>query len=69
MAKATADIRSLARAQAALAIRTLIGVCGFQGRAAAHRTTRKIAIIAPPPHSGGGIVARPGVNSQRGDIN
>jgi hypothetical protein len=35
MAKATADIRSLARAQTALAIRTLTGVCGSKAAPAA----------------------------------
>ena len=35
MTKATADIRSLARAQTALAIRTLTGVCGSKAAPAA----------------------------------
>ena len=39
MAKATADIRSLARAQTALAIRTLTGVCGSKAAPAAARVS------------------------------
>jgi hypothetical protein len=39
MAKATADIRSLARAQTELAIRTLTGVCGSKAAPAAARVS------------------------------
>jgi hypothetical protein len=39
MAKATADIRSLARAQTALAIRTLTGVCSSKAAPAAARVS------------------------------
>ena len=39
MAKATADIRSWARAQTDLAIRTLTGVCGSKAAPAAARVS------------------------------
>ena len=57
MAKATADIRSLARAQTALAIRTLTGVCGSKGRASGGPCVRGQALLdrgwgkAPQPHT------------------
>jgi hypothetical protein len=44
MAKATADIRSLARAQTALAIRTLTGVCGSKAAPAAARVSAAQAL-------------------------
>ena len=58
MAKATADIRSLARAQTALAIRTLTGVCGSKAAPAAARVSAASALLdrgwgkAPQPHTG-----------------
>ena len=58
MAKATADIRSLARAQTALAIRTLTGVCGSKAAPAAARVSAAQALLdrgwgkAPQPHTG-----------------
>ena len=60
MAKATADIRSLARAQTALAIRTLNGVCGSKSAPAAARVSAAQALLdrgwgkgrAPQPHAG-----------------
>jgi len=58
MAKATADIRSLARAQTALAIRTLTGVCGSKAAPAAAHVSAASALLdrgwgkAPQPHSG-----------------
>jgi len=58
MTKATADIRSLARAQTALAIRTLTGVCGFKAAPAAARVSAASALLdrgwgkAPQPHTG-----------------
>ena len=45
MAKATADIRSLARAQTALAIRTLTGVCGSKAAPAAARVSAASALL------------------------
>ena len=45
MAKATADIRSLARAQTALAIRTLTGVCGSKTAPAAARVSAASALL------------------------
>jgi hypothetical protein len=45
MAKATADIRSLARAQTALAIRTLTGVCGSKAAPAAARVSASSALL------------------------
>ena len=57
MAKATADIRSLARAQTALAIRTLTGVCGSKAAPAAARVSAAQALLdrgwgkAPQPHT------------------
>ena len=47
MAKATADIRSLARAQTALAIRTLTGVCGSKAAPAAARVSAAQALARP----------------------
>ena len=58
MTKATADIRSLARAQTALAIRTLTGVCGSKAAPAAARVSAAQALLdrgwgkAPQPHTG-----------------
>jgi|SRR6478735_8873401 len=58
MAKATADIRSLARAQTALAIRTLTGVCGSKAAPAAARVSAAQALLdrgwgkAPQQHTG-----------------
>jgi hypothetical protein len=58
MAKATADIRSLARAQTELAIRTLTGVCGSKAAPAAARVSAASALLgrgwgkAPQPHTG-----------------
>ena len=45
MAKATADIRSLARAQTELAIRTLTGICGFAAAPAAARVSAASALL------------------------
>ena len=59
MTKATADIRSLARAQTALAIRTLTGVCGSKAAPAAARVSAASALLdrgwgkAAQPHAGG----------------
>ena len=58
MAKATADIRSLARAQTGLAIRTLTGICGSKAAPAAARVSAAAALLdrgwgkAPQVHSG-----------------
>jgi hypothetical protein len=58
MAKATADIRSLARAQTGLAIRTLTGICGSKAAPAAARVSAATALLdrgwgrAPQVHSG-----------------
>jgi hypothetical protein len=53
MAKATADIRSLARAQTALAIRTLTGVCGSKAAPAAARVSAARGWGKPAqPHTG-----------------
>jgi hypothetical protein len=58
MAKATADIRSLARAQTELAIRTLTGICGSKAAPAAARVSAAQALLdrgwgkAVQPHSG-----------------
>ena len=58
MTKATADIRSLARAQTALAIRTLTGVCGSKAAPAAARVSAAQALLdrgwgkAAQPHTG-----------------
>jgi len=58
MAKAAADIRSLARAQTVLAIRTLTGVCGSKAAPAAARVSAAQALLdrgwgkAPQPHTG-----------------
>jgi hypothetical protein len=55
MAKATADIRSLARAQTELAIRTLTGICGSKAAAAAARVSAATALLdrgwGKPPQS------------------
>ena len=45
MTKATADIRSLARAQTALAIRTLTGVCGSKAAPVAARVSAANALL------------------------
>jgi hypothetical protein len=45
MAKATADIRSLARAQTGLAIRTLTGICGSKAAPAAARVMAANSIL------------------------
>jgi hypothetical protein len=45
MAKATADIRSLARAQTELAIRTLTGICGSKAAPAAARVSAASALL------------------------
>ena len=45
MAKATADIRSLARAQTRLAIRTLTGICGSKTAPAAARVSAAQALL------------------------
>ena len=45
MAKATADIRSLARAQTDLAIRTLTGICGSKAAPAAARVSAASALL------------------------
>ena len=45
MAKAPADIRSLARAQTELAIRTLTGVCGSKAAPAAARVSAAQALL------------------------
>ena len=45
MANATADIRSLARAQTELAIRTLTGVCGSKAAPAAARLSAASALL------------------------
>jgi hypothetical protein len=58
MAKATADIRSLARAQTELAIRTLTGICGSKAAPAAARVSAASALLdrgwgrAPQSHVG-----------------
>jgi hypothetical protein len=58
MVKATADIRSLARAQTELAIRTLTGVCGSEAAPAAARVSAAQALLdrgwgkAPQAHTG-----------------
>jgi hypothetical protein len=46
MAKATADIRSLARAQTALAIRTLTGICGSEAAPASARVQAAEALLS-----------------------
>src|SRR4249920_3631786 len=45
MAKAPVEIRSLARAQRALAIRTLTGVCGSKAAPAAARVSAASALL------------------------
>jgi hypothetical protein len=45
MAKATADIRSLARAQTGLAIRTLRGICGSEAAPASARVSAASALL------------------------
>jgi hypothetical protein len=58
MAKAAADIRSLARAQTELAIRTLTGVCGSKAAPAAARVSAASALLdrgwgkPAQPHTG-----------------
>ena len=58
MTKAPVEIRSLARAQTALAIRTLTGVCGSKAAPAAARVSAASALLdrgwgrAPQPHGG-----------------
>ena len=58
MTKAPADIRSLARAQTALAIRTLTGVCGSKAAPAAARVSAAQALLdrgwgkPAQPHTG-----------------
>ena len=58
MAKATADIRSLARAQTGLAVRTLAAICGSKAAPAAARVSAASALLdrgwgkAPQPHTG-----------------
>ena len=58
MTKATADIRSLARAQTALAIRTLTGVCGSKAAPAAASVSAAQALLdrgwgkPAQPHAG-----------------
>ena len=58
MVKTTADIRSLARAQTALAIRTLTGVCGSNVAPAAARVSAAQALLdrgwgkPAQPHTG-----------------
>ena len=58
MAKATADIRSLARAQTELAVRTLTGICGSKAAPAAARVSAASALLdrgwgrAVQPHAG-----------------
>jgi hypothetical protein len=58
MTKATADIRSLARAQTELAVRTLTGICGSKAAPAAARVSAASALLdrgwgrAPQVHSG-----------------
>ena len=80
MTKATADIRSLARAQTALAIRTLTGVCGSKAAPAAARVSAAQALLdrgwgkAPQPHIGeddplasrGCVMTRPLLSGSRG---
>ena len=67
MAKATADIRSLARAQTALAIRTLTGVCGSKAAPAAARVSAAQALLdrgwgkAPQQHTGESPTSQGGV--------
>ena len=55
MAKATADIRSLARAQTALAIRTLTGVCGSKAAPAAARVSAASALRWGKPQQDGNV--------------
>ena len=57
MAKVTADIRSLARAQTQLAIRTLTGICGSKAAPAGGRVAAAEALLdrgwgRPQVHSG-----------------
>ena len=58
MTKAAADIRSLARAQTALAIRTLTGICGSKAAPAAARVSAASALLdrgwgrPAQPHTG-----------------
>ena len=59
MPKATADIRSLARAQTALAIRTLTGICGSEAAPAAARVQAAAHLLdrgwGRPPQVVGGV--------------
>jgi hypothetical protein len=64
MAKATADIRSLARAQTELAIRTLTGVCGSGTAPAAARVSAASALL----DRGWGKAAQPHIGEDGGDI-
>ena len=58
MTKATADIRSLARAQTDLSIRTLTGICGSKAAPAAARVSAASALLdrgwgkPPQAHTG-----------------
>jgi len=45
MAKATADVRSLARAQTGLAVRTLAGICGSKAAPASARVSAACALL------------------------
>ena len=45
MAEAPADIRSLARAQTELAVRTLTGICGSKAASAAARVSAASALL------------------------
>ena len=45
MTKAPADIRSLARAQTELAVRTLAGICGSKAAPAAARVSAASALL------------------------
>jgi len=45
MTKAPADIRSLARAQTELAVRTLTGICGSKAAPAAARVSAASALL------------------------
>ena len=45
MTKAKADIRSLARAQTGLAVRTLTGICGSEAAPAAARVSAACALL------------------------
>ena len=64
MAKATADIRSLARAQTGLAIRTLTGICGSKAAPAAARVSAASALL----DRGWGTALQPHGGEDGGDI-